>query len=157
MDNRTEEIRAMKAKGMTLRAIGDVYGITRERVRQIIGISPEEAKKVRARARVQQAAKRGDITKLPCSVCGDESVEAHHTDYDKPLEVIWFCKKHHEEHHHNNRSPSEYHAMTQAEKNSGRYQDEVAAAKRDGFKGRSAALTAWQKGEAVMVWVKREK
>jgi hypothetical protein len=40
------------------------------------------------------------IEKHPCEVCGKESnVEAHHTDYNKPLQVIWLCKKHHEEIH----------------------------------------------------------
>lgn len=46
-------------------------------------------------------------------------------------------------------------AMTSTEKAAGRYAAEVAAAKRDGWKGRSAALTAWQKGQAVMVRVDR--
>jgi hypothetical protein len=33
----------------------------------------------------------------PCEVCGDVlNVQAHHDDYDKPLEVRWLCRKHHQ-------------------------------------------------------------
>lgn len=35
--------------------------------------------------------------KLPCLVCGEKKVEAHHQDYLKPLEVMWLCKLHHGE------------------------------------------------------------
>lgn len=45
------------------------------------------------------ALKRGAITKKPCEVCGNEKVEGHHDDYEKPLEVRWLCKKHHMAHH----------------------------------------------------------
>ena len=34
----------------------------------------------------------------PCKICGDKA-EAHHEDYDKPLEVQWLCKVHHREAH----------------------------------------------------------
>ncbi|MFA9409268.1 MAG: hypothetical protein ACERKJ_10625 [Candidatus Dadabacteria bacterium] len=38
--------------------------------------------------------------KEPCVICGTiNKVEAHHIDYDFPLEVVWFCHKHHMEHH----------------------------------------------------------
>ena len=37
-----------------------------------------------------------------CSVAGcNESGERHHPDYDKPLEIIWLCRKHHKELHNN--------------------------------------------------------
>jgi hypothetical protein len=49
---------------------------------------------------VNNALKRGDITKQPCFVCGDSRVEGHHPDYDKPLDVVWLCHAHHEEVHH---------------------------------------------------------
>lgn len=36
---------------------------------------------------------------MPCIICGNVNSEAHHEDYDKPKEVIWYCRKHHMEHH----------------------------------------------------------
>lgn len=27
--------------------------------------------------------------------CGDINTEAHHPNYNKPLEVMWLCKRHH--------------------------------------------------------------
>jgi len=36
-----------------------------------------------------------------CSICQLPNAEAHHTDYSKPLKVIWFCRNHHLELHRN--------------------------------------------------------
>lgn len=46
---------------------------------------------------VQQALGRGDLVKQPCEVCGttEGRIDAHHDDYDKPLEVRWLCRLHH--------------------------------------------------------------
>lgn len=52
-----------------------------------------------ARIDVKNALTTGKIVKLPCQVCGEIKVEAHHTDYSKPLEVEWLCRKHHLEVH----------------------------------------------------------
>lgn len=46
--------------------------------------------------------KRGKLTKKLCEVCGAESTEMHHDDYDKPLDVRWFCRAHHLKLHKNN-------------------------------------------------------
>lgn len=61
---------------------------------------PTEAKKkaiVRSVLRVYIS--RGKVKKETCLYCGDIKVEAHHPNYDKPLDVIWMCRKHHVEHH----------------------------------------------------------
>jgi len=41
---RVQEMRTMRANGMTLQAIGDEYGLTKARVLQIIGKMVEEDK-----------------------------------------------------------------------------------------------------------------
>ncbi len=58
---------------------------------------PEQKIKVSARKKLQKAVYRGKIKRLKCH-CGKES-DAHHTDYSKPLEVIWLCRQHHTELH----------------------------------------------------------
>ena len=46
------------------------------------------------------AIRRGKLVRGPCSVCGvTEGVDGHHTDYTKPLDVVWLCKPHHREAH----------------------------------------------------------
>lgn len=37
----------------------------------------------------------GRVKKQPCAICGVQDVEAHHHDYEKPLEVVWLCREHH--------------------------------------------------------------
>jgi hypothetical protein len=55
--------------------------------------------KFQARAKVATAIDSGKLTRQPCQVCGNPKVEAHHTDYSKPLDVQWLCHKHHREVH----------------------------------------------------------
>ena len=52
-----------------------------------------------ARTAVNNAVRDGRLTKLPCWTCGCTEVEAHHPDYDSPLDVIWLCTEHHKEVH----------------------------------------------------------
>jgi len=53
--------------------------------------------KERAHKAVEYAVKKGDITKPElCSDCNkDKRLDAHHEDYDKPLEVMWLCRSCH--------------------------------------------------------------
>lgn len=55
--------------------------------------------KVRVRNKFRHLVYTGKIKRKPCEVCGDISVQGHHPDYNKPLEVIWLCIKHHAEKH----------------------------------------------------------
>ena len=41
----------------------------------------------------------GKLKKLPCVVCGNPIVHAHHEDYSKPFEITWLCSKHHGKRH----------------------------------------------------------
>ena len=52
-----------------------------------------------ATRKLNYAKKKGIITQKPCEVCGDTNSQAHHCDYNKPLDVMWLCPKHHAEWH----------------------------------------------------------
>lgn len=52
-----------------------------------------------ARKAVKRAIARGNLIRLPCTVCGDLKSEGHHEDYSKPLDVIFYCAKHHSDRH----------------------------------------------------------
>jgi hypothetical protein len=45
------------------------------------------------------AMRRGNLVRGPCAVCGEPKTEGHHTDYTKPLDVVWLCPEHHREEH----------------------------------------------------------
>lgn len=62
----------------------------------------KEERTIRQKARelFKTAVRYGRITRQPCEVCGEPKTDGHHTDYDKPLEVVWLCRKHHAEVHH---------------------------------------------------------
>lgn len=62
-----------------------------------------QIKKKNCRTCLNVYIRRGKIKKNPCSICGSqENIEAHHQDYDKPLDVVWFCRSHHLECHREN-------------------------------------------------------
>lgn len=65
---------------------------------------PELAYKKTTRRLVYMAVQAGKLTKGVCEVCGEVKVEGHHTDYNKPLDVMWLCKKHHTEWHRFNKA-----------------------------------------------------
>lgn len=47
---------------------------------------------------VGNAVRDGKLTPLPCLVCGRKA-EAHHPNYDAPLDVVWLCPPHHKQAH----------------------------------------------------------
>ncbi len=49
----------------------------------------------RASHALQYHRKIGNVKLEPCRNCGSNDVHAHHTDYSKPLQVFWLCRKHH--------------------------------------------------------------
>jgi len=52
-----------------------------------------------ARRKVATEIEAGRLTREPCVVCGEKQSEAHHDDYDKPLNIVWLCRRHHMDHH----------------------------------------------------------
>jgi len=57
--------------------------------------SPETRFKNMARWAINHAVNRGCAQRFPCSICGEQRSEAHHVDYNKPLIVVWLCRKCH--------------------------------------------------------------
>lgn len=55
--------------------------------------------RIAARIKLRQAVKAGRIQRKPCEKCGNKASEGHHSDYSKPYDVIWLCRKHHTEAH----------------------------------------------------------
>lgn len=77
----------------------------KERVRSAARrADPATRVKFDARKEARSAIASGRLTPGPCEVCGDETVHAHHDDYNKPLSVRWLCRVHHQEHHNQERA-----------------------------------------------------
>lgn len=56
--------------------------------------------KKRAHHLVERALDRGDLVRGPCAHCGAiGKVDAHHEDYEAPLDVTWLCRPCHLKHH----------------------------------------------------------
>jgi len=54
----------------------------------------------RAHSIVARAIAKGTLVKSRCAVCGmKDDIEAHHTDYSRPLDVRWLCWYHHKREH----------------------------------------------------------
>lgn len=59
----------------------------------------QDPQKRLARSLTGSAIKCGRLVPQPCEVCGSKNVQAHHDDYNKPLDVRWLCWVHHMAHH----------------------------------------------------------
>lgn len=51
----------------------------------------EKQKRLKARSDLNHAIQQGKINRLPCRLCGKKQSQAHHPDYNKPLDVEWLC------------------------------------------------------------------
>lgn len=58
----------------------------------------ENQVKILAHKLVTKSLKTGTLIKKPCEICG-ENADAHHDNYDEPLNVRWLCRKHHQKYH----------------------------------------------------------
>jgi len=77
--------------------------------KQIVVRAPEllteNEKVIRQAARdyLNRLIRQGIVKRQNCKICGsDKNIEAHHDDYERPLEVLWLCRVHHDEHHKTN-------------------------------------------------------
>lgn len=60
----------------------------------------------------ENAVVNGTLTPLPCEMCGRDGkmksgkrlIHMHHSDYNKPLDVIWLCPKCHFNWHKKNKA-----------------------------------------------------
>ncbi len=65
----------------------------------------------KAQGMAEKAIARGILIPEPCEICGANGVmkdgrnevQAHHDDYNQPLEVRWLCQAHHHEWHKTNK------------------------------------------------------
>ena len=97
------EAQRQSQKESRQRRHGDVLAYDRERPRRYY---PEQQK---ARNTVNKAILRGQLERPKfCESCGSEGepfldgrapIQAHHDDYDKPLEVMWLCRSCHGKRH----------------------------------------------------------
>jgi hypothetical protein len=119
-----QEARKLRAKRFTCKEIALRCGVSHQRVYQILGPQTERKKRtfstsgrplkggrttepgyLEAQARAQElcnrAIRRGElIRQTHCEKCGSTTrVDAHHEDYEKPLEVMWLCRRHHVRRH----------------------------------------------------------
>ena len=89
------KIREMRERGATLQEIGDLFGVSRQAIDQVLN-----PLKAAARERIQRQISSGKITRPEtCSRCGQTGkIESHHHDYGNPLRVDWLCRPCHARH-----------------------------------------------------------
>lgn len=56
--------------------------------------------KYKAKQKINNKIKNGDIKRQCCIFCNNIG-EAHHFDYNRPLDIIWLCHMHHSRLHKN--------------------------------------------------------
>ena len=62
--------------------------------------SKRNRKKRYAHGVVRRALVSGRLVRQDCQSCGSsQNIQAHHEDYDKPIDVEWLCSKCHAAHH----------------------------------------------------------
>ena len=58
-----------------------------------------DARRKKCHSKVKTEIKAGRLRRKPCIRCGNEKSEAHHEDYDKPLDILWLCRVCHKQRH----------------------------------------------------------
>lgn len=129
-----EESVRMYRRGMSIQEVAEFYGVSRQamwaHLRKRTEMRPQlrhgadnhfhrgTKSDHRAQNLVEKAVRRGILAPQPCEVCGAtgrmrdgrNKVQAHHDDYNKPLDVRWLCQRHHHEwHRHHKAKPRTEH------------------------------------------------
>ena len=120
----------MYDQGFSIQNLADYYGITRQAMWDILkrrGCEFRPQKRSgkanhfyrgtkasdKAQNLLEEAMERGMVTrKTHCEKCGDTGtfkdgrtkIQAHHSDYNRPLEVVFLCQKCHHEWHKKHRA-----------------------------------------------------
>ena len=128
-DSQVNEAINLYEKGFSYQEVGEFFGVTRQAMWQLLksrGVKSRPQKKYREENHffrggvysdkqvhriTEKAIARGLLTPEPCEICGKTGVmadgrnvvQAHHDDYNKPLNVRWLCQEHHYEWHKTNR------------------------------------------------------
>lgn len=129
-DDQVIESIKMYESGLSLQKIGEYFGVSRQSMWDLLRrrIELRDNKKYvednnfyrgdsladgKAQNILEYAIRKGKIKRLSkCERCGDTGVfkdgrtkiQAHHCDYNKPLDIIWLCQKCHHEWHKNNKA-----------------------------------------------------
>ncbi len=128
-EEKIQEAIKMYSRGMSFQEIGNFYGISRQALWELLrhrdvpsrahlrfgednhfyrgGIHSDK----RVQHLTEKAVKKGILIPLDCQDCGERyrfkdgrnAVQAHHYDYNKPLEVRWLCQKCHHNWHKNSK------------------------------------------------------
>lgn len=120
----------MYNSGFSIEKIADYYGVSRQSMWKCLkrrGVQFRNNKRYgeennfwrgtkssdKAQNILEEAIEKGRVQrKNICEICGESGkfsdgrtkIQAHHCDYNKPLEVMWLCQKCHHEWHKNNKA-----------------------------------------------------
>lgn len=124
-----QEAVSLYNRGLSIQQVADYYGITRQAMWMVLkrrSVEFRDNKRFgkenhfyrgtkasdRAQNLLEEAIERGIIArKHQCESCGSTgafkdgrtAIQAHHDDYNKPLDVRWLCQKCHHEWHKTNK------------------------------------------------------
>lgn len=121
LEPRYDTAPALYASGLSIGDCAKFFGITRQAMWKILlrrGVAMRPMRRKanenhfyrggprsdkRASHMVEIAIAKGILKPQGCEECGKKA-DAHHDDYNKPLDVRWLCKEHHSEWHEHNKA-----------------------------------------------------
>jgi len=71
----------------------------------------EDRRRSAAHNAVARALRKGTLVPTDCERCGSVHTEAHHEDYDNPLDVMWLCSACHKQRHKELKSAADVQRM----------------------------------------------